>query len=231
MHVASPEDIMSGYGKQIILTVSIAVVIAVGLGLGVYYTLPQLGRTNSSTTSSTTGSGSTSNTTSVTTPNLGPCSTSYQGGGSFYVNESSNLDLCVEFYYYNSGSPINVIPTDQLTIQAYNSSLDARNAISNFTVTASPSNFQIGGSSNENEGIAVEYQIHANAISNGTYVLNLGWLLPQQQECTFEFSLVVGNGIPNYTANLIGHCVTASGSSNFPYPPNILFAEVVSYQG
>lgn len=223
---------MAGYGKQIFSTASIAVIIAVGLGLGVYFMQPQLASSPTSlvSTSSPTARTQSSNTTTIATSNPGSCSTSYQSEGNFYVNESSNLDLCVKIFYY-SGTPINVVPTDQLSIQAYNSS-GFRSAMSNFTVSTNLSNFTIGGSANENEGIQILYQIHANAISNGTYVLDLGWLLPQEQDCTFEFGLVIGNGIPNYTTNLIGHCVTQSGTfSNFPYPPNTIFVEVIGYSG
>jgi hypothetical protein len=229
---------MAGYGRQIVSTASLALIFAIGIGVGVYLIQPQLGTGTSSissrgslASSSATGSESLANTTKSTTTNLGSCSTPYQGQGNFSVNEGSNLDLCVKFYYYSSSSPINVMPTDQVSIQAYDANTGISNAMSNFTVIASPSNFSIGGSTDENEGIGVEYQIHANSMSHGTYILNLGWLLPQQEECTFEFSLVVGNGIPDYTTNFIGHCVTQSGSSNYPYPPNTLYAEIIGYSG
>lgn len=240
---------MSGYGKQIALTASVAIVIAVGLGLGVYYIQPQLSGTSSSSSSTltdtisssassflstTTDSFSTiaesSNSTSIPLSTIGSCSSAYQGGGKFQVNENSTLDLCVKFYYYSSGNATIVTPLDQLTIQSFNGTL-VKSAMSNFTVTTSLANFSIGGSSNTNEGIMETFQIHANAVSNGTYILNLGWLLPQEQECTFEFSLIVGNGTPNYTENFIGHCVTSSGSSNTPYPANILYAQVTAYTG
>ena len=42
-------------------------------------------------------------------------------------------------------------------------------ASSNFTITASSANITLGGPQNLNEGILVEYSIHANPNSSGTY--------------------------------------------------------------
>lgn len=151
----------------------------------------------------------------------------------FYDNENSNLILCVRFYYYSSSSPISVAPTDQLSIGAYSGggilTSPPNSTMSNFTVTAQPSNFSIGGSSNENEGILVEYDIHSLANSNGSYILNLGWLAPQIRNCWSEFELIVGNGTPNYYAYSTCQTFTESGtgSSSSNYPSGILFAEVV----
>ena len=155
----------------------------------------------------------------------------------FSLNENSNFRLCVKFYYYNSGSPVEVTSANQLSIDANTTSevitgpSGLRSAMSNFTVTAQPSNFSIGESASENEGILVEYEIHADANSNGTYILNLGWLAPQIEKCWVEFDLVVGSGSPNFLGGGTT-CQTltqSGGSNNSNYPSGILFAEVVGY--
>jgi hypothetical protein len=57
---------MSGYGKQIILTGSIAIVIAIGIGLGVYYAVPHLQNT-ATTSQQPKASGSISNVSATST--------------------------------------------------------------------------------------------------------------------------------------------------------------------
>lgn len=210
-----------------------AVVIALALGLGVTYLPLGPQSTISKPTTSSTFSSEYSN--SSTSQSLStPCSSPAQNVAQFFVNESSNLFLCVRFYYYSSGSPLQVIPTNQLSIDANRSSAlitgpsQLRSAMSNFTLSSSPANFSIGGSSNENEGILVEYLIHADVNSNGSYILNLGWLVPQVENCWSEFGLVVGNGIPNYYNG--GTCYTVSQtSSSYQYPAGTLFVGVVGY--
>lgn len=259
---------MSGYGRQIVLTVSIAVIVSLGLGLGVYYIQPQLAKSasasptatsseQSSTTmstipilSSTSFGGSSASTyvfssTTTSERTVAGCSTPYRGTGRFALNESSDLFLCVDYYYYNSGSPIDVVSVDQISIDANTTSAiisspsGLRSAMSNFTISALPGNFSIGGSfSNESGGIQVVYDIHANANSNGTYILNLGWLAPgglnsatQVENCWAEFALVVGNGSPNYSGGgTTCYTITQTVSdSSYPYPGGTLFADVIGY--
>src|SRR5487761_827547 len=226
---------MAKVGVQAAIGVVIAVVIALGIGLGVTY-LPS-GTGAGSTTSSQSRTTTTTTTTwnnSTTSQSLSmSCSSPPPSNGTFYLNGNSNLILCVRFYYYNSGAPISVAPTNQLSIGAYSGggvlTSPLSSAMSNFSVTALPSNFSIGGPSNENEGILVEYNIHALANSSGSYSRNLGWLAPQIRNCWSEFELVVGNGIPNYYSYSTCQTITESGtgSSNSNYPSSVLFAEVV----
>ncbi len=205
-----------------------------GIGLGVTYlpigtgTGPTISSQSRTTTTTTWTNSTTSQSLSMS------CSAPPPSNGTFYLNGNSNLILCVRFYYYNSGAPISVAPTNQLSIGAYSGggvlTSPPSNAMSNFSVTALPSNFSIGGTSNENEGILVASNIHALANSNGSYILNLGWLAPQIQKCWSEFELVVGNGTPDYYPNGTT-CQTimesGTGSSNSNYPSGVLFAEVV----
>ena len=156
------------------------------------------------------------------------------------MNESSTLELCVRFYYYNSTNPITVNPLSELQIQNYSVSTEGsavfisfNNASSEFVVTAnaSSSTFDLGGPSNSNEGTLVVYQIYAGANSSGIYILNLGWIIaPQILRCAVDFGLIVGKGTPNFSELGLGNCNTMSQSSdNYPYPAGTLFAQVVGY--
>lgn len=182
---------------------------------------------------------SNNNTTSVQAYPQHPCLTNVVNNA-FSINENSTLTLCVRFWYYGN-STIVVNSTDQVSI-ARNTTNDVLayspvdSALSNFTLSANPANFTIAGTSSENEGISVVYQIHAGPLSNGTYILNFGWLIPlgssppQNEKCGAEFYLVVGNGIPDL-AGTSSNCITetTTGSFNYPYPLYTLFAEVVGY--
>jgi hypothetical protein len=235
---------MSGYGRQIVLTASVAVIVALGMGLGIYYAQPYLndrGSAFSSSSTTTVSSGVTStqqsNTTSssisvsLTTTFSGStqCVSMQNGSTKIYLQAGSSLNLCVDFYYYSYGNPVTFNSTDQIKIEENYTGyqfIDPR-----FVVNADPSTFSIGGNSSQNEGIVVAYHIQAPSGSNGTYILDLGWQLPQKQNCYVEYQLIVGSGLPDYT-NIISHCETMSetgtGSSPFPLPSNILFAEVVN---
>ncbi len=224
-------------GAQAVVGFVIAVIIALSIGIGVTYVPSGAGTTSRTGLQTTTISRITSLTNTTTSQSLGMiCSTPPTSNGTYYVDENSNLILCVRFYYYDSGAPINVAPTQQLSIGAVSNgpslilTSPSSSAMSNFTVTAQPSNFSIGGTSNENEGILVEYDIHPLANSNGSYILDLGWLAPQIQTCWAELELVVGNGVPNYypygtTCQTLTEIGTTS--TNSPYPSGTLFAEVV----
>ncbi len=166
-----------------------------------------------------------------------PCLTGYNNSGTLHVPENSNLTLCVRYFYY--GSTIKVNSTEQLTMSANTTNIISpsstlKSALSNFSVEASPQTFYIGGSSNENEGITIVYNINANPNSNGTYILNFGWFASpgssEIQRCGVEICLVVGSGIPNYSGTGMT-CLTMSQTKtgNDLYPSGTLIAEVVSY--
>lgn len=222
---------------QTLAGVGIAIVIALGIGLGVTFLPSEIGASSAgpTLTSPLTNTTLFNSSTSTYLPPRG-CAQSYQGGYIFNVSEGSNLLLCVDFYYYSS-SPANIDPVSALAINAQNTtalegpSYPGRNALSNFTITAQPSNFSIGGPSNENEGIPVEFNIHPHPVSNGTYVLDLGWLAPQVRNCNAEFELVVGNGFPNYFIG--GYCeamtVTGGNASGLSAYPNTLFAQITGW--
>lgn len=199
--------------------------------------LPSVPGTQSTTSarSSSISTWNNSTSTSQVVQNI-PCSTVYSNGAgigtTFQINENSTLLLCVRFYYYGSSAPQNFSTMYSFAIRN-NATYpgDPNKAMLNFTVTTQPSNFTIGGPSNENEGILVLYRIRANYNSNGTYILNLGWIAPAVDECGADFGLVVGNGSPDYYSNFMSYCITmtmsGSGSSSYPYPAGTLFSEVV----
>lgn len=147
---------------------------------------------------------------------------------SFKMNQNSDIYICVRLFFYNSTTasinPISVISLSEMT----NNGEYRNNAMSNFTVSASPANITIGGPSNANEGAEAIYTIHSNSNSNGTYVLNFGWAFsPRIADCTTSYLLVVGNGIPNYS--YYGSCITMTTTGgNTPLPTGIIFTEVVA---
>ena len=146
----------------------------------------------------------------------------------FNMNQNSDIYVCVRFFFYNSTStsinPMSVISINEMT----NNGEYRNNAISNFTVTASPANITLGGPSNANEGAEAIYTIHANSNSNGTYVMNFGWVFsPRIIDCAVSYLLVVGNGSPDYS--YYGGCVTViTTSGSTPLPQGIIFTEVVA---
>ena len=147
--------------------------------------------------------------------------------------ENSTAVLCVRFYYYNPNSTMQIIAGNVFGIAGYrqfNSTFsNGFDGSSNFTIITSSENITIGGPQNLNEGILVEYSIHPNPNSDGTY--NYGFqatIYPSLELCNGFGTLVVGDGSPNYN---IGFGSCAAPLTN---PPNsegfvdgILFVEVV----
>ena len=250
---------MSEYGRRIAVGAAIAVVVGSIFIAGLYY-LPQnsTSHTNSSTVETTTQGNMTtgqsiatsSDLTSRTVFSTNSTAISYctSGASSFYlhsvlsVSSSSPAYLCVKFYYYGE-EPANINTTAQLQIKGISNSTTifqgqgyfAFDGSSNFTISASPANITIGGPSNENEGTMVIYTITAKPGASGTYAMDLGWIAPEIVNCGVEFTLVSGDGSPNYTFEY--GCITLSrASTQFanattttanPYLPGYVFVEPV----
>ncbi len=103
---------MSGYGRQAIFTVSIAVVIAVAIGAGVYYLQPQL--TGSSTTSVAT-------TTCSSYSGIGEC------GQATNQKTGLQLQLSINSTEFASGSPMLIIIGEYNTLSTINNVTIANN--------------------------------------------------------------------------------------------------------
>ena len=82
----------------------------------------------------------------------------------------------------------------------------------------------------------VIYTIQAKPGTSGTYAMDLGWIAPEILNCGVEFSLVSGDGSPNYTFEY--GCITmATASAEFvnatttiattPYLSGVIFVEPV----
>lgn len=149
--------------------------------------------------------------------------------------------LCVRYFYYGSQRE-SINPIDQLTITGA-SNETTFDGSSNFQITTSQTNMTLGGQENLNEGDLIIYSITAKPSASGTYVLSLGWLLPALEQCLPEILLISGNGLPDYSSYAsMGGCITITYASPYgqsqtnatttslpyPYPPNYLFAQIVS---
>jgi hypothetical protein len=145
----------------------------------------------------------------------------------------------VRFYAY-SKTPLVLSLTNEILI----SGAHQEDALSNFTVsytTAAPpgaSSIQTGGPSNESEGFLMMIGITPKAgpgfLSGGTYEMNFyadislsefaGIALSDVgglsniMGCPYEFSIVFGDGMPNYST--VGGCTVSGGA-------DILIAAIV----
>jgi hypothetical protein len=161
-------------------------------------------------------------------------------GDELVIPPGQSLDICVRFYAY-SKTPLVLSLTNQILI----SGVHQDDALSNFTVsytTAAPqgtSSVQIGGPSNESEGflmmISITPKTGPGFLSGGTYEMNFYADLAMSgpgsgntvgsiqgpievEGCPYEFSIVFGNGVPNYTT--AGGCTLSGGA-------DILIAAIV----
>ena len=160
----------------------------------------------SSTLSSAVSSSYTNNYTmeSTSSQSLGPCKgvlSPINVGDNLFVQSDISIQICVKFYYYAVQS-IDLNVSRQLKILGFRTYQNGTglnyDASSNFTIVVSTANLTIGGSSSVNEGFVVEYTIGPKTDSNGTYFMNFGWLAPQIIHGADEFTLVSGDGRPNY---------------------------------
>lgn len=138
--------------------------------------------------------------------------------------------LCIRYYYGAKNQSITFNTTAMIEVISAGPVVNAlgyrseQNADSDFSITSYPSQISIAGSANESEGTMVSYSISPKAISNGTYVWNIGWVVTpggQILNCNPEFILISGNGIPNLSVGN-GVCTLAKVLS-----PNTLVAQVV----
>ncbi|MDG6995976.1 MAG: hypothetical protein JRN52_08635 [Nitrososphaerota archaeon] len=122
----------------------------------------------------------------------------YYYGEPLVLNLSTALSISALYYVYNAsvGTPV---------------SFDGS---SNFTIVTSQSSVRIGGSSNENEGVVIAYEIKSIHGASGTYELGFisssgtdHWLMGSEpEECGYYGQMVAGNGQPNYVSPT--HCIT-----------------------
>jgi hypothetical protein len=161
-------------------------------------------------------------------------------GDMLVIPPGQSLDLCVRFYAY-SKTPMVLSLSNQIFI----SGAHQEDALSNFTVsyaTAAPpgaSPIEIGGPSNESEGflmmITITPKTGPGFLSGGTYEMNFYADLAMSglgsgntvgsiqgpievEGCPYEFSIVFGNGVPNYST--VGGCTVSGGA-------DILIAAIV----
>jgi len=142
---------------------------------------------------------------------------------------SSPAVLCFQLYYY-SATPLTLNLTSALSIQAlqytYNGSVGTPRSFNggpNFTVSVSQSQLIIGGSTSENEGAVIAFQVTAKAGASGTYQLGFlsspgfggdAWMLGPQEplRCGYYGQLEAGSGQPDYNQGT-GGCITYSTTS------------------
>ncbi len=211
-----------------------------------------------STTTSITGSLSSTSTrtgnytsillsTSTTSYDVQQCNSLTQmmmgGAQPVYIPYNGTLDVCVQFYYYNSnpyvgsGIPESFNLRNETKIYSFSSSGYQMDSSTNFSISIIPStsnNVSIGGISNESEGFLVMYEITPKANTNGTYVLDFGQYLyaggSTAYNCGQDYTIISGNGLPNYSlSDHICHGIgtgiawsnssggSSSGITNVPY--------------
>ncbi len=146
------------------------------------------------------------------------CSTSYFNGtdvvSTMFLNQmtGSSVNLCVRFFYYNSTTTI-ILPLRQLTLYSVvPSNGTLANTHSLFSISATTSEFQIGGPQSENEGFEVNYTISATSSTpSATYEIGLSsGLYPNYVICGYGIyvDLQVGN-TTNPTVGTSCHYVPA----------------------
>ncbi len=180
---------------------------------------------NSTSLIITTQQSSVSNvTTSSSTTNIALACSDLQipsfGFGNVVTDTSSPAVICLQLYYY--GAPLTLNLSTALSIQAvqyiYNGSVGTPRSFdgsSNFSIMISQNQITIGGATNENEGLIVEYDLTANHGASGTYELGFfssspgldHWLIAYEpEECGDYGQVVAGNGQPSYVSG--SGCIT-----------------------
>lgn len=204
--------------RRIVLSLVVLIIIVIIAGLGIFTIL----KIQTSTSKRETAGNCSTNVYPDGVPSPPPAS--------FHLDEKSTLTICVRFFYYGNLRTVDSSQFMQVTANNSNQT-DFSSENENFTVVADSSTFQIGGTSYTNEGIIVTYQIQANANSRGSYMISsLGWLVPSNDECSPDYILVVGNGVPDYV--LYGSCITSPvtlrsfGNFSFDCPSSAICTEI-----
>ncbi len=205
-------------------------------------------------TSSTCGPfGCDESSTTSTNTLLSECSnasTPNSGFGTVVVGTDSPAIICVQFYFYNSTTPLSLNLSSTISVQGWqdisiNGTISNRvsDGMSNFTLTTSSDELVLGGPANESEGITVAYALTAKSGASGTYELGFlqSWGLGASllgETCGFYGEIVAGNGQPNYAQNenlcvaqstsyLEEHNDTVTMPGIGPIVPNDLYFRVV----
>jgi len=172
-------------------------------------------------------SSETTTTTTAVCPNNYPNGT--DDGTTLFLSQSSasGVNLCVKYYYYNSTATATIQTLRQLTIYApvLSNSSGLRNADSMFSISASASQFQIGGPQSENEGFEVDYRIITNGtIPSGTYEIGFSSALyPRDIICGWGIYLDLQVG--NTTNATVG--TTCHVAQNPENNPGLVYTEFV----
>lgn len=121
-------------------------------------------------------------------------------GEVFHIPTNGSLILYVRYYYYNPNSTLALDfgPLGQVVADITGYGLYGTSANYNFTIRPNATSITIGGPDNLNEGTLVQFSISPNKGINGTYEMQLGISIPSQEICVTDFTIVIGNGVPNY---------------------------------
>ncbi len=224
---------MSEYIRKTALGVTLAIIMGSALVAGLYYLPKQTTSSSNNASRPAFSSSSSSSSDALSSKCIGAGNSSVLRLNGIIDSGETGAGLCVRYYYYGTkNQSVTFNTTAMIEIISAGPVVNAlgyrseQNANSNFSITAYPSQISIGGSTNESEGAMVIYSITPNAISNGTYAWNIGWVVtPEEQilNCNPEFLLISGNGIPNLSA-VNGVCTLMQ--AQFP-PPNTLVAQIV----
>jgi len=207
------------FRPSIIAAIGIASILAISTTYLTWTYFPSKGNSTSNSTSSVT---TTTTFSSNSIPHL-----------VVRVPPGGTGSLQIRYFYHNPAATITVIAADRLSFHGFLFKPDGVSVdfdvTSNFSITATPSMFEIGGPQNQNEGVVVTYVISAPSVSNGTYEIGIRAIsLPRGAGCSSYGAIVVGNGIPSYVGPSTCFMAVAGGVGPPPYPSGILF---FSYNG
>lgn len=122
-----------------------------------------------------------------------------------YLALNSSIQLCVDYYYFNSSSVISFNPQSELSLLTFYSVSDSNATYivtaNTFSISATSQSLtngqqiEIGGPSAVNEGTEVTYTISpTNSTQSGIYFISLKALVyPTLMDCESVLELVVGN--------------------------------------
>lgn len=176
----------------------------------------------------------------------GKCTTTFQHGASVEtavtLSRGSTAQICVNYYYFSSGSPYSLAPANQIEVLGYSPvpnsnatriadfSSDFSIQISSNITANSAGQLQIGGSNSVNEGMQVMYTISMKSNTpSGLYFVSINAALyPQLAYCSSALELLAG-GASYQPAAL--ECHSAASATNVPpnsdgFIDGLLFVEV-----
>jgi hypothetical protein len=171
------------------------------------------------------------------------CATTFKNGAQpnsvVYLKPDSPVEICLKYYYYNTTgtmrySPLSDSPPGGLEIIGTESVAGSNtsrpyDANSQFSISASTGQVQIGGNSNLNEGISETYTISMqSSTASGVYFIGIGAVLyPELETCGTYLELVVGNAQYSPGGGMCVYYPHPHGLNEYGFVNGVPFVEIV----